>query len=196
MSARIAMLAATLALVAAVPASAQAPETVDEERYEIELDVGAGVILGLMPGPGVGAVAAILIQSPYFLGVEVVGSFYPFVPQDTGFGEARWLAAFGGVLLCTDAATFGAFSLRGCAGGELGFMQAHGDVDPALSYVTGQILFRARLSFRVVEGFVIWTRPTFAINARSDPYLTETMVLFDPEPIGGLFDLGVGWIFD
>jgi len=190
------MLAVCLVLGASMSASAQEPETTDAAGYAIELDVGAGVILGLMPGPGVGAVAAVLIQSPYFLGVEVVASLYPFVPQETSLGDAHWLAAFGGVLLCTDAATFGGFSLRGCAGGELGFMQAHGDVDPARSYVTGQILFRARLSYRVVEGFVIWTRPTFAINARTDPYLTETMVLFDPEPIGGLFDIGVGWVFD
>ena len=112
------------------------------------------------------------------------------------FGDGRLYHKMHDQLVCTDAATAGGFSIRGCLGAELGFMQAAGDVDPTASWVTGQVLLRARLSYRIARGLVIWTRPTFAINANPDPYSRGGTVVFDPEPIGGLFDLGFAWVFD
>jgi hypothetical protein len=190
------VLTALLSAAATVAAAQEREPAEAEVGYTIELDVGAGVMLGLVPRPGVGAVAAVLIQSPWFFGLEVVSSIYPLVPQETSAGEVRWLGFFGGALVCTDAATVRGLSIRGCAGGELGFLQAYGAVDPAQSYGAGQILLRARLSYRFDLGLVIWTRPTFAINVRTDPYFDRGTLLFEAEPVGGLFDVGLGWVFE
>jgi hypothetical protein len=46
----------------------------------------------------------------------------------------------------------------------------------------------------------VWTRPSLAINPRSDPYVYApagaSQTLHTPEVVFGIFDLGIGWIFD
>ena len=181
-------------------AAAQGSAEPQDSGYTIELEAGVGLAVGLFPNAAIGGAVGILVQSPYFLAVEIVGSLYPFVAQDTGVGDAHWLGAFGGFLLCTDSLDVGSFSFRGCAGGEIGFVHVRGVVDPAADYVAGQVLVRARLSYQISESITIWTRPTLGINARTDPYVTDIAgvppTLYDPAPVIGLFDFGVGWVFD
>ncbi|MBW2461732.1 MAG: hypothetical protein JRH11_08800 [Deltaproteobacteria bacterium] len=165
-----------------------------------EIDGGLGVAVGLVPEPTIGGFGAIVIQTPWFIAAEFNASLYPYSPQDAGPGDVHWLTAFGGFLLCSPEFRFRSFGLRGCAGGELGFLRIGGVVDPPQDHIVGHALLRARVAFHPWKGLVIWTRPTLAINPATDPYGYATgptsTAGYTPETVAGIFDLGVGWIFD
>ncbi|RLB57111.1 MAG: hypothetical protein DRJ42_01400 [Deltaproteobacteria bacterium] len=181
----------------------QEPRITDEAAlsgWSGEIDGGLGVAVGLVPEPTIGGFGAIVIQTPWFIAAEFNASLYPYSPQSVGTGDVHWLTAFGGFLLCTAELGLGAIGLRGCAGGEIGFLRIGGVVDPPQDHIVGHVLVRARLAYRPWKGLVVWTRPTLAINPATDPYGYATSPTatagYTPETVAGIFDLGVGWIFD
>jgi hypothetical protein len=80
-------------------------------------------VLGLLPSAAIGAVVAIALDPPFGLARISLG-FFPDSVADLDGPSARFLALFGGAGFCPLEAALGAWTFRGCADLELGFVRA------------------------------------------------------------------------
>ena len=176
-----------------VPVEREAP------GWHVELDGGVGVAVGALPGVAPLWVGSVYAEPPSFIGVELELGLLPWATESAqDGGEATFAMGYAGILLCPLRWKPSAWSLGACAGVHLGATRVTGDGIEASpeERVTAEVVARLRVAWQVASWLSILARPTVVVPIRREPWEWRTAggseELFEPWPVGGRVDLGVG----
>lgn len=176
-----------------VPVEREAP------GWHVELDGGAGIALGALPGVAPLAVGSVYVEPPSFPGLELELGLLPWATaQAQDGGEATFAMGYAGLLVCPVRWAPTTLSLGGCAGVHVGATRAEGggiDGSPD-ERVTVEVVARARLAWQVTTWLSLLARPTVVVPVRREPWRWQTAggdeALFEPWVVGARVDVGVG----
>ncbi|MEM9190312.1 MAG: hypothetical protein AAGF12_14100 [Myxococcota bacterium] len=168
------------------------PEPMTGDRYLVEISAVAGVSVGMVPNPALHAAATLLIEPPWFIGVELEAGILPYSEHERDGVESVLVAPYLGVLFCPRILALGEsdrsdFDLRLCGGVQSGALFHIPEAGDNAETVTVQLIARVRATIRLTEWLRFTVRAAALLPLRPDDAYPPGVA---PSTVAAAFDAG------
>ena len=175
-----------------------APPAPEDPSWMVDIQVGLGGSLGLLPTPMIGGLSTVIVHPPGFIPILIEAALFPFSRAEASSGHADLLHAHAGVQLCPLWFREGRFAAQGCLGVDAGaVLVIGGDLNVESSErVIGQAQAVIRGDYRIVGPLTLHASVHLIVPFRHDAFAASIggvrTEFYQPEPIAGMVDLGIG----